>query len=233
MRLGAGAAVVLEERHCLTGDHGLALLEHLQTVAGRNGVVGHSAGGDDLADGVEEVEHVLGGERVLEIVGERVGQTGRAAEYVDEVRGGDALVRENEAEGAVLGAGLDGGKELLVGPTLGLDLRDVNAGFLEHGLVAAESLDGDVERQTVNGVLKGHVADGVVIVVGEVDVLGDVDGDAHLDVGAESGVGDLGDVGSFAGESHGGELGVMVVPGGLDHFNGDVGVIDLPPRPML
>ena len=219
--------VVLKERHGLAEDHGLALLAHDHALAGLNAVVGHVAGLGHLFHGLEQLEHVLGGVGILEIVGERVVQTRGDAEDVQEVGRGDAGVGEHEAEAVIGGAVLDNFEELLVGPAFGLDLRHVGAGGLEHILVGAESLDGDVQGQAVNGVLNAHVVERVLIVVGQtlrVHVLRNVNGDAQLDVGADGGVGDLSDVRSFAGVRHGGELAVVIVPGGLDHFHIEVRV---------
>ena len=217
--------VVLEERHGLAEDHGLALLAHDHALTGFNAVVGHIAGLRHILHGLEKLEHVVGGVGILEIVGERVVQTRANAEDIQEVGRGDAGVGKHEAEAVVGGAVLDDFEELLVGPALGLDLRNVGAGGLEHFLVGAESLNGDVQRETVNGVLNAHVVERVLVVVRQtlgVHVLRDVNGDAQLNVGADGGVGYLRDVRRFTGIRHGGQLAVVIVPGGLDYFHGEV-----------
>ena len=219
--------VVLKQRHRLAEDHGLALLAHDHALTGLDTVVGHVTGLGHLFDGVEEVEHVVRGESVLEIIGESVGETGHDAHYVGNVGGGDAGVSEHEAEAVGGGTGLEDLKELFVGPAFGLDLCDVSTGGLEHLTVCAERLDGYVEGQTVGFSFDGHVVHGVLVVVSEsvsIHVVGDLNADAQLYERADGGVGNLSDVRSLAGGSHGGQLAVVIVPRGLDDFDVEVGI---------
>ena len=161
------------------------------------------------------------------------GDTGGDAEDVHEVGGGDTGVGEDKAVCIVLGAGLNGLEELVVGPALGLDLLHVHTGVLEHLLVAAQGLDGQVQGQAVQGVVQGHVVQGVLVVVGQRavgQVVGHVDGHAHLHEGTDDAGADLGDVRGLAGQGHGGQLGVVVVPGGGDDLHLQVGILLLEVR---
>ena len=159
--------VVLEQRHSLAEDHGVAGLAHDHTLAGFHAVVGHITGLGHFLNGGEHGEHVLGGHGVLQIVGEGVAQTCACAEDIEHIGGGDAGVCEDEAVAAVLGALLDDIQELLIGPAFLLNLGNVNAQLFHHGLVGADGLDGQVQGQAVGGALQGQVLQSVLVVVGQ------------------------------------------------------------------
>ena len=219
--------VVLEQRHSLAEDHGVAGLAHDHTLTGFHAEVGHIAGLGHLFDSAEQGQHVLGGEGVLQLRGEGVAQASACAEDVEHIGSGDAGVGEHEAVAAVLGALLDDIQELLIGPAFLLDLGNVDAQAFHHGLVGADGLNGQVQRQAVGSAFQSQVLQSVLVVVGQTvsgHVLGDVNGDAHFHVGAQRVGGDLRDVGSLAGLRHGGQLVVVIAPGGLNDLHGQVGV---------
>ena len=219
--------VGLEQGHCLAEDHGVAGLAHNHTLAGFHAVVGHIAGLGHLFHGAQQGQHVLGGEGVFQVGGEGIAQPRAGAEHVQHIGSGDAGVGEDEAVAAVLGAGLDDIQEFFIGPAFLLDLGNVDAQLLHHGLVGADGLNGQVQGQAVDGAFQGQVLQSVGVVVRQtvgVQILGDVNGDAHLHVGAQSVGGNLRDVGSLTGLRHGGHLVVVITPGGLDDLHGEVGV---------
>ena len=219
--------VVLEQRHGLAEDHGIAGLAHDHTLGSLDTVVGHVAGLGHFLNGGQQVQHLGAGVLILQVGVESVVQAGADTEDVQEVRSGCAGVGENEAEGVVLGAVLDGFHELIVSPAALLHFGNIHTGGFQHILVGAQCLDGDVEGQAVDVVLDGHVVKGVLVKVSQlifVHVLAQVQGGAVFDVGCQACVGDLGDVRGLAGLGHGGQLGGVVVPGGADDFHGQVGI---------
>ena len=77
--------VVLEQRHSLAEDHGVAGLAHDHTLAGFHAVVGHITGLGHFLNGGEHGEHVLGGHGVLQIGGEGVALSCACAEDIEHI----------------------------------------------------------------------------------------------------------------------------------------------------
>ena len=76
--------------------------------------------------------------------------------------------------------------------------------------------------------VQAHVVQRVLVVVRQtlrIHVLVDLHAQTQLHIGADSGIADLGDVGRFARVGHGVQLAVMVVPGSLDDFHLDFGML--------
>ena len=74
---------------------------------------------------------------------------------------------------------------------------------------------------------QGHVVQRVLIVISQalgVHVLVNFDADAQVYQGADGGIADFRDVGGFTGIGQGGQLAIVLVPGGLDDFNLDFGM---------
>ena len=220
--------VVLKQRHGLAEDHSIAGLAHDHTLRSLDTVVGHVAGVGHFLHSGQQVQHLGAGVLILQVRVESVVQTGADTEDVQEIRSGCTGVGKDEAEGVVLGAVLDGFHKLIVSPAALLHFGNIHTGGFQHILVGAQCLDGDVKGQAVNIVFHGHVIQGVLVKVSQlvfVHTLAQVQGRTILHVGSQGGIGDLGNIGCLTGLGHGGQLGVVIVPGSTDNLHGQVGVL--------
>ena len=219
--------VILEQRHRLAENHGIAGLAHDHTLAGFHAVVGHITGLGHFLNGFQQGEHILGGESVLQVGGKGIAQACTGAEDVQHIGSGNAQVCKHEAIGAVLGALLDDIQELLVGPAFLLNLGNVNAQLFHHGLVGTDGLNGQVQGQAVGGAFQRQILQSRLVVVSQAaifHVLCDVNGNTHFYESTQCIRGNFSDVGCLTGLCHGGHLVVVVAPGSFDDFHGEVGM---------